>query len=370
MAGNNSFSSERLAQPHLNPCSLDFEKCDRGKMNTPQILGSWTQILLDAVRAEGFDIVELLDVVGLDGNKLLAPNARHAVDVIGDLWRCAVKTSDNPAIGINAVRYANTTTFQALGYSVLASATLRRVFERYARFGRIIISNAHLELKKEGEQTHLLYDMGRGSRRLPDEAIDAVIAQAVQTARYLTRSSMNPVSVALRRPKPDHKKPFEDFFRAPILFSAETDALVFDSELLDRRLRCGNEVLADQTDDIAEKTLESIDRESQSTPTSDRVRKWLVHQLPNGEPTQLAASRTMGMSLRSLQRHISDEGGTFRDLVKQVRIDLSHEYLLDDCLSILEISALVGFNGSSSFSHAFRNWTGMTPTAFRCASKR
>ena len=76
------------------------------------------------------------------------------------------------------------------------------------------------------------------------------------------------------------------------------------------------------------------------------------------------------MSLRSLQRHISDEGGTFRDLVKQVRIDLSHEYLLDDCLSILEISALVGFNGSSSFSHAFRNWTGMTPTAFRCASKR
>jgi AraC-like DNA-binding protein len=54
--------------------------------------------------------------------------------------------------------------------------------------------------------------------------------------------------------------------------------------------------------------------------------------------------------------------------VKQVRLDLSRNYLAEDRLSILEISALIGFNGSSSFSHAFRNWTGMAPTAFRRAS--
>ena len=370
MEATNFLSSARLAQPHLNPFSLGLKNPNCVQADAPGVLGSWTQILLDAVREEGFEVVEMLDAVDLDGNEFLAPNARHPVDVVSNLWRCAVRTSGNPSIGIDAVRYVNSTTFQALGYSVLASATLREAFERYARFGRIIISNAHLELKKEGEQTHLLYEMGRGYSRLPDEAIDAVIAQAVQTARYLTRSSVNPVSVALRRPKPDHTKPFEDFFRAPILFSAETDALVFDSELLDRQLRSGNEVLADQTDDIAQKTVDSIDRESASTPTIDHVRKWLIDALPEGVPTQLAASRTMGMSLRSLQRHISYEGGTFRDLVKQVRIDLSHEYLLDDRLSILEISALVGFNGSSSFSHAFRNWTGMTPSAFRCASKR
>ena len=370
MAANQFISSASSAQPNLNPRYLDLKTPNCVQIDAPWVLGSWTQILLDAVREEGFDIVELLDAVGLDGNELLAPNARHKVEVISDLWRCAVRTSGNSSIGIDAVRYVNTTTFQALGYSVLASATLRGAFERYARFGRTIISNAHLELKKEGEQTHLLYEMGRGSARLPDEAIDAVIAQAVQTARYLTRSSVNPVSVALRRPKPDHTKPFEGFFRAPILFSAETDELVFDSELLDRQLRSGNEVLADQTDDVSQKTVDSIDRERQSTPTTDRIRKWLVHKIHNGEPTQLAASKTMGMSLRSLQRHISNEGGTYRGLVKQVRIDLSHEYLLDDRLSILEISALVGFNGASSFSHAFRNWTGITPTDFRRASKR
>ena len=370
MADTNFLSSARLAQPHLNSSSMDLKQPNWVQADTPEVLGSWTQTLLDAVRDESFDTRELLDAVGLDADESLAPNARHSVEVISDLWRCAARMSGNPCIGIDAVRYVNSTTFQALGYSVLASATMRDAFERYVRFGRIIISNAHIQIEEKGEQTHLIYEMGRGSARLADEAIDAVIAQAVQTTRSLTRSWVSPVSVSLRRSKPDHKQPFEDFFRAPILFSAKMDALVFDSELLDRPLRSGNEILANQTDEVAQRTVESIDRESQSKPTSDRVRKWLIHQLPNGEPTQIAASKRMGVSLRSLQRHLSDEGGTFRDLVKQVRIDLSHEYLLDDRLSILEISALVGFNGSSSFSHAFRNWTGMAPTAFRRASKR
>ena len=348
---------------------MNCEKAIRVDIDTPKVLGSWTQIVLDAVRDSGLDTRELLDAVGLDVDEPLAPNSRLSAHVISDLWRCAARTSDNPSIGIDAVRYVSTTTYQALGYSVFASSTLRKAFQRYARFGRIVISNARLQVTKEGAQTHLIFDMASGYERLADEAIDAVIAQAVQTARNLAASRVSPVSVSLRRPEPDHKQPFEDFFSAPILFSAKTDALVFDSELLDRPLPYGNELLAKQADDVAERTMHSIDRESQATPTSDGVRQWLVHQLDSGEPTQIGASKAMGMSLRSLQRRISDEGGSFRKLTKQVRIDLSRKHLLDDSLTIQEISTLVGFSGSSSFSQAFRRWTGMSPTAFRDATK-
>ena len=188
MADTNFLSSARLAQPHLNSSSMDLKQPNWVQADTPEVLGSWTQTLLDAVRDESFDTRELLDAVGLDADESLAPNARHSAEVISDLWSCAARMSGNPCIGIDAVRYVNSTTFQALGYSVLASATMRDAFERYARFGRIIISNAHLQIEDKGEQTHLIYEMGRGSARLADEAIDAVIAQAVQTTRSLTRS--------------------------------------------------------------------------------------------------------------------------------------------------------------------------------------
>jgi AraC-like DNA-binding protein len=365
---NHSLSFARSLPPNRYQGSLHVDKCRCQNLDTAQILGSWTQILLAAARAEEIDNRVLLEAVGLDLDALADPNARHSTDVVSALWRCAVEMSGNPCIGIDAVGYVNATTFQALGYSVLASSTLRGVFERYVRFGRFVNPNAHLQIKEEGEQTHLIYDMGCGSARLADEAIDAAIAQAVQTSRDLMGRWVRPVSVALRRPEPSPKQTFEDFFRAPIQFSAEMDALVFDSELLDRPLLSGNEILAKQTDEVVWKALKDIERESQSKPASERVRKWVIDQLPNGEPSQIAASQQMGMSLRSLQRHLADEGGTFRDVVKQVRLELSRHYLAEDRLSILEISALIGFNGSSSFSHAFRNWTGMTPTAFRRAS--
>jgi AraC-like DNA-binding protein len=368
VASKYSFSSAHSLPPNLYQCSLHADKYGFEDLDNPQILGSWTQVLLAAARAEGIETRELLDAVGLGPDEFADPNARHSTVVISALWRCAAEMSGNGCIGIDAVGYVNTTTFQALGYSVLASSTLREVFERYVQFGRFVSTNAYLQIKEEGEQTHLIYEMGRGSARLADEAIDAAIAQAVQTSRDLMGRWVHPVSVALRRPEPSPKQAFEDFFRAPIQFSAEMDALVFDSELLDRPLLSGNEILAKQTDEVVRKTLDNIGRKSQSKPVSERVRKWVIDQLPNGEPTQIAASQQIGMSLRSLQRHLSDEGGTFRDLVKQVRLDLSRNYLAEDRLSILEISALIGFNGSSSFSHAFRNWTGMAPTAFRRAS--
>jgi AraC-like DNA-binding protein len=312
---------------------------------------------------------EFLAAEGLDPDEFLDPNARHSTDVTNTLWRRAAELTGNPCIGIEAVQYVNTTTFQALGYSVLASSTLREVFERYVRFIRFVNRSANIRLKDEGERTYLIYDMGRGCARLADEAIDAAIAQAVKTSRDLLGSWVSPLALEMRRPEPCSKQAFEKFFRAPIRFSADMDVVIFESALLEIPLPSANEVLAKQTDEVVQKALDNVERQYQLKPASDRVRQWVIKQLPTGEPAQISASQHLGMSLRSLQRHLSDEGVTFRDVVKEVRLDLSRSYLAEDRFSILEISALLGFNGSSSFSHAFRKWTGTTPTFFRRSSQ-
>jgi AraC-like DNA-binding protein len=336
--------------------------------NAAQILGSWTQTLLATVQAEGIDPREFLAAEGLNLDDFLDPNTRHSIEVTSTLWRRAAELTGNPCIGIEAVRFVNINTFQALGYSILASSTLREVFERYVRFSRFINQSANIQLKDEGERTYLIYDMGRGCERVADEAIDAAIAEAVQTSRNLLGPWVHPVGLKLRRPEPSPKLAFDLFFRAPIRFSAGMDVVIFESELLDRPLPFANEVLAQQTDEVVRKALDRIGSKYQSKPASDRVRQWLIEQLPNGEPTQISASKHLGVSLRSLQRHLSDEGVTFRDVVKKVRLELSLSYLEKDHFSILEISSLLGFNGSSSFSHAFRKWTGTAPTSFRRAS--
>jgi len=48
-----------------------------------------------------------------------------------------------------------------------------------------------------------------------------------------------------------------------------------------------------------------------------------------------------------------------------VREELAYKYLQDDCISLGEISFLLGFSEMSSFSRAFKRWKGVSPRAYK-----
>ena len=62
---------------------------------------------------------------------------------------------------------------------------------------------------------------------------------------------------------------------------------------------------------------------------------------------------------------LATEDTTFRQLVETVRQELAQLYLSDDSFTLMEISYLLGFSEQSSFSRAFKRWTGFTPLEFR-----
>ena len=55
----------------------------------------------------------------------------------------------------------------------------------------------------------------------------------------------------------------------------------------------------------------------------------------------------------------------FRDLLDEVRFGLAREYLGSTELPIEEISRMLGYTESGNFSHAFRRWSGVSPSGWR-----
>jgi AraC-like DNA-binding protein len=76
-------------------------------------------------------------------------------------------------------------------------------------------------------------------------------------------------------------------------------------------------------------------------------------------------ARSLGMSKRTLARKLSDEGLNFTEVLQQLRRDLAVRYLDDSRLHISKIAWLLGFNDLSAFTHAFKRWTGKTPSQIR-----
>jgi AraC-like DNA-binding protein len=73
------------------------------------------------------------------------------------------------------------------------------------------------------------------------------------------------------------------------------------------------------------------------------------------------------MSERTLARKLSDEGLNFSEILQRMRQDLAVRYLDDRKLHVSKIAWLLGFRDVSAFTHAFKRWTGRTPSQVRAA---
>ena len=76
------------------------------------------------------------------------------------------------------------------------------------------------------------------------------------------------------------------------------------------------------------------------------------------------------MSERTLQRRITEEGTTFRQLLTETRHELVRQYLDNASFEITEAAFLIGYEDPNSFYRAFRSWEGKTPAEWRAANER
>ena len=64
-----------------------------------------------------------------------------------------------------------------------------------------------------------------------------------------------------------------------------------------------------------------------------------------------------------------DENTSYQQLKDECREAAAIEHLHRNELKIHEIGERLGFSETSSFVRSFRNWTGMTPKAYRVKSR-
>jgi len=96
--------------------------------------------------------------------------------------------------------------------------------------------------------------------------------------------------------------------------------------------------------------------------------KWILKRLLAGSRPEISAvARELGLSDRTLQRRIIDDGATFRQLLLEARQELAHEYLNRPEMDVKEVAFLLGYEDSNSFYRAFRTWAGTTPSLLRAA---
>ena len=327
-------------------------------------ISSWALLVAKALKADGHDSEALFRRAGLDPAKLKDADARFPVEGMCRLWRLSVQVTGDPYFGLKAARFWHPTTMNALGYSWMASDSLRDALTRMTRYGRLVTTVAEMTLEEFDDHFAFRIHSLISRSKVPNEAVDAGLATFVNMCRISYGDDFHPLRVVTQRPGFDDPTPYVEYFSAPVEFSAPDNILYFSKDSLEAHLPTANPRLARINDRVVTQYLAQFDKGSMTM----RVRAKLIDLLSAGNVTQQEVADSLHMSLRTLQRKLSEENTSYKDLLDETRRELANQYLRQATLSVSEVTYLLGFSEPSNFSRAFKRWTGRTPSEFRAAA--
>jgi AraC-like DNA-binding protein len=324
-------------------------------------LASVGRILWRLLEAHKVDSESLFRKHGLDPSLVHESRTRYPYNLVCDAWVEAAAITENQNIGLESPKFYSPLNLNALGVTFLSSSSLMEALQRLKRYENVLNSSLDFSIIENDDRVDFLCEQPEAEGEAVRIMEDVRMSVVLDLCRKGLNGSLGPIEVAFTYPEPKNLGDYFGVFRCPLVFSEKVSRISFKTPDTHRSFTDANRELAMANDHVLDRILKDL----QTSDLVSRVKKAIVHDLPSGTPNEADMAKRVFVSSRTLQRKLADEGTTFRKLLLEVRRELAEKYILDNSMPLTEISYMLGFSDTSSFSRAFKRWTGDPPNTFR-----
>ncbi len=188
--------------------------------------------------------------------------------------------------------------------------------------------------------------------------IESAFARMV--SGYARHSDGQPFAKAVHftHGEPNYRAEYDRVFEAPVVFNSHMNALLVDETRLFQNVSPSNHYVFGLLSERADALLKSLES---SKTIRGQVESLLIPLLHTGDVSMARIADKMGLSRQALYRALKTEGVNYKKLLDALRHKMALHYLGGKKISLIETAYLVGFSDPSSFSRAFKRWTGNSP---------
>ena len=320
----------------------------------PQVLSGFRPFF-DAFEKLGADRPDLMRAAGLTKEDFENPDTFLSDAACAAFFGEAARRCGSPNFGLRVAEQIPLGAFPLLDYLVMTSPTVGDGFHQLSRFLRLVGSPADLGIHDAGDPIRV-----RMAVCSPFNA-EFTLALAVLHFRRETGGTFRAAALHLRH-RPDNTAEVEERLGCSVRSGAEADELAIPRAAwrlpLRRRDSALHGVLASQAEEMLART-------GPGEGASQRLRRALASRTSAGATDLATVARGLGVSPRTLQRRLEEEGTSYQELLDEVRGAAAESYLSDSTLSCAEVGYLLGFSEPAAFHRAFKRWRGVTPLDFR-----
>jgi len=318
--------------------------------------------ILSVSASRGIEVDGLIREAGVDERLLAEPGTRLALDSVIRLWESARRRARDEAFALHVADFLPFGAYKTYDLLLATAPTVGEALVKAAKYNGFVNDAFRPTLQHRRGHVWLEYTNCVDPQCNPPEYIEFVFACFLLRFRTTTGVDFRPKEIHFRHAPPRDLSEHYRIFQAPVLFRQPATRAIMEPSVL--RIP---QIFADApTCELLEHHIRlTLNRPGVFDTLTVALRKSLNSVLPSERVTLAAVAREQRMSRRGLQRQLAARGTSFREVYRALRYELALTLLSRRDITMIEVADSLGFSELSSFSRAFKKWTGMSPQAYR-----
>ncbi len=330
-----------------------------------RVTGSYLQPLLDAAAARGVTAQALARAAGLaDGALDALPESLAAADYIA-LLAAGAKLADDPHFGLHVGERVRLGTYSVYGLILLACADFAQALEQTQRYEQLAHDLGRSRLEVDVAAGLACYTWTSHFPGATRHLAESVFAGIRSFGAWLAGRPLAPLRLAFAHDSDADPAEYERVLGMAPAFGAGAHLACFDAALLAMPVPNADAGMYPVLQQHAERLLREREDARERHGIGAQVRACVIRNLANDRVRLAGIAAELGLSPRTLQRKLADSGASFQQVLDGARYALAQDYLRQRGLSLADIAFLLGYQEQSAFTHAFREWSGVNPGAWR-----
>ncbi|NTY38450.1 MULTISPECIES: AraC family transcriptional regulator [Burkholderia cepacia complex] len=324
-------------------------------------------VLLQVASDLGLDAGSVLAETGLDPAAVADPFTLTSSQQFLTAARNAIRLYDDPDLGVRVGRLLHASSYGMYGYAMLCSESMAHAFDSAVKYHQLANPALAIRWVAQGDTASWLFP-NQDEALLPcldpplyRFLIDMQFALHVTIIKDVMGAWCVPARAQFTQPEPPHAALLSDALECPLAFGQPRNVLDYPAAWLARAPQLANPITAAQVSSHCARLLDELRTQAGVTR---RVYQELT-RTPGQFPDIDAIADMLCMTSRTLRRKLEAEGTSYSELLTSVRKALAIDYLSTTTLSTEDIALTLGFSDAVGFRHAFKRWTGTTPSDVR-----
>lgn len=338
---------------------------DRKKPSVPVI---YAQFMLQMHERKGLNSQEVLNRLGMriPADRASGLVKRISLDESENLARAIIRHAEahgtpKGGLGFEFGLLFSPTTHGNIGFALLSQRTARDAVKLFLRISPLAFPGLHMSFSTEKGAAVL--DIREEFDISPDlfqPYYDMVLSGIWHSWQALRGGKRTDEEIWFKYPEPDYYAHYRD--QLPVCrFDTGVNQIRVPSQFLDRALSTGDFLTAQN---LEKECLRELELLTEEMDIISRIRT-LLKPGPERYSSFDELSATLRIAPSTLRRKLREKGASFHKLRDEARCEEAKKLLGKKLTSIESIATQLGYKDPANFTHAFRKWTGVTPSAYR-----